>query len=163
MSYGTAAALVVIAMIVLLSHFLPKIHHQRWVDKVLPSALIYKNCPHCGKSNGLTFMDVTKSVYLWNPHENSAARHWCHFCHQGCDVRFFGLISLIGWLFTVGIIFFAWIFLDIYFGFTILQSERFFDQLLAFCFVCSAFLLLFVIDFSIKLLELKLLPYKRQI
>lgn len=163
MSYGTIAALIVIGLIALLSHFLPKIRYQKCVDQRLPKPLIKTSCPHCGHMNGLTFMDLAKSFYMGNTHDNLRARHWCHSCHKGCDRRLMGIFSLCGWLLVISAL--SFIFFNRYItrtNFNFLQSTNLSDQLLAFAFVISTFAMLFSFDFFINVLNLKLLGYKKQ-
>jgi hypothetical protein len=53
------------------------------------TTLLSKTCPHCGKANQLTFVDLFRSFYLRTPYDNSVARHYCHHCHSGWNVRWF--------------------------------------------------------------------------
>jgi hypothetical protein len=128
---------------------------------ILESRLFDKTCPHCGACNNLRVIDLLRSIYtdyepfFWH------ARHYCHHCKAGWNVR------LMPWWHVV------WILLIVYgllSNLDLLANWLLPKPLENWIYLASlgtiklsAIVLIFMIfDFSIKTLIIKISPLDRQ-
>lgn len=163
MPYLLIALLSVVGLpIALMCHALPKIRYQKLIDRILPLHLLHKDCPHCSKSNDLTAMDLIKSFYLGNTHDNGFARHWCHHCQKGWDTRFFWLFSLVSFFLAFAMTLLAIKLCKDEMGYVFLKSNSSSDQLFAFAFILASCFVFAFFDFFGRVLLVKLLPLRKQ-
>ena len=76
------------------------------MKRLLIRRIVAKECPTCKKANFLSTSDLIRSFYLRTPYENLVARHYCHYCHSGWNIKGLWAAMSVIYLFT-GYIFLA--------------------------------------------------------
>jgi hypothetical protein len=134
-----------------------------FVKKQLNFKLLSKDCPTCGETNHLTVVDLVRSFYMRTPYDRLAARHFCHSCHAGWDVKFFSSIWLL-WFLSASLLFFVLLMLIVPPGalsspFVTLPPST---QVLAIGSAIVLLVIFLILDFLVKVFLVKILPLKKQ-
>ena len=125
--------------------------------------VLSKDCPSCGETNQLKVIDLIRSFYLRTPYDNLGARHYCHICHAGWDIKYFMVLSLV-WFLTASSLFFLLVVLIVPPGqfslpFVTLPSST---QALIVGTLIVLLPIFFILSFLVQAALVKILPVKKQ-
>lgn len=125
--------------------------------------LLSKDCPSCGETNQLKAIDLIRSFYLRTPYDNLCARHYCHICHAGWDVKYFMVLSLLWFLAAIFLFFVSLVLIvppdKLSLPFITLPSST---QVLIVCTLIILLPIFFVLSFLVQVALVKILPLKKQ-
>jgi hypothetical protein len=125
--------------------------------------LVSKDCTTCGETNQLAVIDLIKSFYLRTPYENLVARHYCHSCHAGWDVRYFSGFSFAWFLSAIFLYFLLMVLIVpprlLTLPFVTLASST---QVLIVGTLTILLLIFLALSFFVQVFLVKILPLKKQ-